>query len=740
MLTRNQPLLIAAQGIHWSHQRLLAIAAQICLLILSVTLLGNVIITLGERRLQEDWAIQRYSELQAVGTVIADKVAFQQFRTQMFAKSELLKLYLDLPSSEREEKLKQNWNIIRDNIPELLDLALFDPQGNFKFATSDDFGNEPLPSALLGASRNMGGSEIYTSPLEFNPINGKLEPYMYQLAWLENPDQSIRGYLVTYTSMAQILKSIKPAYSSSQSPLLMLDTQGLLYAGVEAAPSLQRVPDTMGGSLRQSYPALWRKMATSNFGQFHGDNATFVYLKVELTTQYETRREYFLVSYVLNDDIAAKFTEWRSLLIIGASVLTILASLLIFLSHLYRLEQGSRRYCIELSNRLFHRDFGCIIVNDNSRVISANERAATQLGLPNDELLDRSLQRILHLEDHEYTKIMLQVQRSGEWIGEFDSGVESQSQLVAHIKTQQESIKSKQYLLITFEDVSELNNTKNDAYISQMLNDSAVPTALIQADGNLVRTNQAFDEQLQIQQNPTDNLTELLNRDLGNKWSQILQQITLQGSWKGQVICSQNHIVNDCLQATLKGHLDSSGELEYIVCTFEQAVKKQSLAERGELVPHRTTVLVNIRDLESYFTSLDSHSRETSSLILIDITAESMLSHMSDIGQLENRQKEVELKILRDLPTGYQMSHWQLGKLIIILPTTDADEAHHFAIKSMSNLSDIGLSEGICMGIATYQTGLTLEQYLSHAEVALKRAKQTGEQMICQAFTRQNLG
>ena len=113
---------------------------------------------------------------------------------------------------------------------------------------------------------------------------------------------------------------------------------------------------------------------------------------------------------------------------------------------------------------------------------------------------------------------------------------------------------------------------------------------------------------------------------------------------------------------------------------------------------------------------------------------------MSDIGQLENRQKEVELKILRDLPTGYQMSHWQLGKLIIILPTTDADEAHHFAIKSMSNLSDIGLSEGICMGIATYQTGLTLEQYLSHAEVALKRAKQTGEQMICQAFTRQNIG
>lgn len=155
------------------------------------------------------------------------------------------------------------------------------------------------------------------------------------------------------------------------------------------------------------------------------------------------------------------------------------------------------------------------------------------------------------------------------------------------------------------------------------------------------------------------------------------------------------------------------------------------------MVPHRTTVLVNPRDLESYFKSLSSTNRETSSLILIDITAENMLSHMSDSSQLENRQKEVELQILHDLPIGYQMSHWQLGKLIIILPSTNADEAHHFAIKSMSNLKDIGLNEGICMGIAAYQTGQTLEEYFSNAEVALKRAKQTGEQMICQAFTRQ---
>ena len=123
--------------------------------------------------------------------------------------------------------------------------------------------------------------------------------------------------------------------------------------------------------------------------------------------------------------------------------------------------------------------------------------------------------------------------------------------------------------------------------------------------------------------------------------------------------------------------------------------------------------------------------------MLLDIAAEGMLSHMSDIGQLESRQKEVESQLLRELPNRYQMSRWQLGKLIIMLPDTDSDQAHYFAIDTLSKLKSNGLGDGICIGIAAYQGGQILEQFLSNAEVALKRAKQTDEQNICQAFTRQ---
>ncbi|WP_394205143.1 diguanylate cyclase [Shewanella waksmanii] len=737
MLTPKIPQLIPAQGIHWSTQRVVAVVTQISILIIAMILLSNVVITLGERRLQEDWAAQRYSELQAVGSLIADKVSFQQFRTQMFAKSELLNRYLNIPSEVRQLKLEQNWDVITNNIPELLDIALFDPQGKFKFSTTENFSHEPLPPALLGGARNMGGNEIYTSSLEFTPINGKLEPYLYQLAWLENPDQSIRGYLVTYNSMSRMLKSIKPAYSSNESPLLMLDTQGLLYAGAEKKPTIKRIPDTMGGSLKQTYPALWRKMAMSNFGQFHGDDATFVYLKVELATQYEARREYFLVSYVRNDDIAANFSEWRKILITVGIVLTALASFLILLSHFYRLEQRSRQYSAQLASRLFNLDGGCLIVNDTNRVISANEQAAQLLSTPIDELKERSLQRILQFEDDQFLQVLSSIEINNFWSAELADLDENAPMLRVVIKSETDS-HFNPYLLVSLEDVTLLKQTQHNANLNSLLNDSAVATALVLSDGNLEMANNAFQTMMSIEPNQQVNLIKLLNNDLGSQWSSICQQIMLQGQWSGKLLCEAEGADNHCVQATLKGHLDNAGDIEYIVCTLEKAHETLPQTGQSNLKPHRSTILTNLRDLDNYFTSLTPYNRDGSSLVLIDITAEGMLSHMSDIGQLESRQKEVELHLLKGLPIHYQMSHWQLGKLIIILPNTTADNAHQFAVKSLNDLNDIGLGSGICMGIAAYQTGQSLEMFLSNAEVALKRAKQIGEQNICQAFTRQN--
>ncbi|WP_299492559.1 PAS domain-containing protein [uncultured Shewanella sp.] len=736
MLKRNFPVLIHAQGLHWTHQRLLGLASQLCMLAVAVIIVTSIIITLGERRLQEDWATQRYAELQAVGGLMADSISFQQFRTQMLAQSEVLDEYLVAPSANKQAYLKQKWQVMVNNVPALLGVALYNTKGQFVFATTDEFGQEPLPPSLLGNAKNIGKDEIYTSPLEFTPIEGVLEPYLYQLAWLTKDEHEIQGYLVTYNSVSKMVNSIKPAFSSQKAPLMMIDTQGLLYSGANKQPEISRFPRALGDSLKQSYPALWRKMAMSNFGQFHGEDATFVYLKIELVTQYETRREYFLLSYVRNSDIAAKFHQWRNILIIAAVLLTLLGALAIILTHLYHLVLRSRQFSLELSNQLFHADIGCMIVNDNGRVVTANEITAELLRQPMDDLADRSLQRILQLEDDHYAQMIESLTQHESWEGEIKIDPDGKQILVVKIHLKPNADKLYRYMIVTFEDISELKQYQQDVYLNQLITENSVPTVLSNANGTIIRANSAFDNMVNITDHNDQNLTQLLEKDLGKNWSQITQQIFTQGSWIGTIDGKENEQLEASTQATLKGYLDESGDIEYIVSTFERSLSQNNYLQEGDLIPHRSTILVSLRDLDDYFHNMSPLNKEFSSLLLLDITAESMLSHISDIAQIENRQREVESQLFRDLPHRYQIAKWQLGKLIIILPNTDADQAHYFALESLNKLQANGLGDGICIGIASYQEDQTLEQFLSNAEIALKRAKQTGEHNICQAFTR----
>lgn len=474
----------------------------------------------------------------------------------------------------------------------------------------------------------------------------------------------------------------------------------------------------------------------SNFGQFHGEDATFVYIKVELTAQPELHRDYFLLSYIRNEDIAARFSQWQNIVIVAALILTMLAAWVILLSHMYRLQHRSRQYSIDVANSLFNSDMGFILANEHARIISANPKAAEFTLVPLDDLTDRSLQRTLNLDDVTHAQMMDQVYRSGEWSAQLSLESIDGPTLKTRVRQAPRISRGLPNLLVTLEDISELTSSRQQAFLSDLLCDNTVATALTDATGKLIKINPVFDQLMQLNGDLNHDLASLLANDLGNQWPRITAQISMQGQWQGQILCSPNLRHSNCLQATLKGHVAADGEIDYIVCTLEQAADRIRGPEQRSFVPHRSTILLNLPDLERYFTSLTVQSRNHSSLLLMDINPEGMLSHMSDIDQLETRQQEVEVQLLLEIPAHYQILHWQLGKLIVILPDTDAIQAHHFALNTMEKLNSNGLGEGISIGIASYQEGQTLEQYLSNAEVALKRAKQNNDQNIGQAFTR----
>lgn len=730
------PLGSLTQGLHWSHQRILAVASQLSMLLVAVVILANMLITLGERRLQEEWAIQRYSELQTIGTLLTDKVGFQQFRTQLFAKDELVKQYLSNPQFSSQQKLQESWRELVQHIPELLGIALYDPEGKIKFTTQANIANATLPTAQLDSLNDLGSNEVFTSPLEFAPLNGQLEPYMYQLTRLESPAQAKPNYLITYHSMVQMLETIKPAFSSNKSPMLLLDTQGLLYAGMSELAPLAHMPDSLGGSLRQTYPALWREMSMNNFGQFHGEDATFVYLKIELTNLTEARRDYFLLSYIRNDDIATRFSQWQYIVIISAVILALLAAWAILLSHMYRLQQRSRQYSIDVANALFNSDLGFILANEQGRIISANPKAAHAIQVPVDEINDRSLQRALNLDDAPYAQMFEQVQQQGEWSAKLSLENPQGAIWDTQIRHAPRLGRGQPHLLVTLKDISSLINSQQQAFLNELLCDTAVASALSDANGKLIKTNPAFAQLMQFNGELTQDLKLLLANDIGNQWPRIISQINSQGQWQGQLLNSAHRHQGHCLQATLKGHFNSEGEIDYLVCTLEHGLQHLEDAEVRNLVPYRSMVLRQLADLERHFAALPAQNRNLSCLLLLEINPAGLLSHMSDIDQLESRQQEVEVQLLLVIPSHYQLLHWQLGKLVMLMPDTDATTAHHFALNMLEKLNSNGLGDGICIGLASYQEGQTLGEYLANTEVALKRAKQNNDHNIGQAFTR----
>lgn len=729
----NQSFLLPSQGPSWSRQRLLGLSAQLLVLLLVATIFTSVMISLGEKRLQQDWATQRYSELQTVGTLLADKVSFQQFRTRLFARGELLRQYLESPTQVRKTQVLSHWQSLVDNMPDLLGVALYNPAGKLEFASSDIFGGARLPASLLGSNRTMGGKDVYTSPVELLANNGQLEPFMYQLSWLENPDQSIKGYLVTYNSVAKTMTSVRPTFSKSSSPLMLFDDQGFMFVGPEGDGS-NGIPNIQGESLAASFPALWQQMNGKYYGQFHDQDATYVYIKIELATQYETKRELYLVSYIDDLEVAAHFTHWRHILLTFAVSMVLALSAVIILSHLYRLEQRSRMLNIELSRGLFNTDAGWMIAGDSGRIIKANRAASQALKQDTDELEDRSLQRALQLDEATYREVTSLLNATGYWQGEVDL----QSRGGGTVRTRIRKIllldQRREYLLVNIDNITELTQTRHEAYLYRMMTEVETALALTKADGTIIKYSPACKQLLQLESREPGKLLACLDEEGEDLWYRITEQLNAQGFWKGQLGCNHPAGNGTGFKASLKAIANGEGELEYIACQFTRTIAKNAVT--GDMVPHRSAVLINHTNLQRYYDSLPTDGRDSASVMLLDVTPARMLSHMSDIGQLEQRANQIEVQLLREMPRNYQMSHWQLGKLIVVMPGTQANKAHEFAEQIMQMLTNLGLAEGLSIGIAANQPGQSLQQFLSNAEVALRRAKQPGEQNICQAFTR----
>ena len=730
-------LLFSAQGITWSYQRKLALASQLIMLVLGMIILMNVMVNLGERRLQNDWATQRYGDLQTLGTLLSDNVSFQEFRTRTFAQSEPLNHYFESPTKAQKHKLLKLWSDLTKNIPDLLEVAIFDEKGNISFSSSPNQFLLRLPEEVVKNKGAYSGENVYTSEIKFAPIKGILEPYWYQASWVENPKSGKQGFVVIFTSLNQTIQKIKPDIGMYNSVFSILGAHGTIYTGSDFNKlKPEQVQVGVGGSFAQAFPDVWRDIVLTKFGQFHTSDATFVFLNIDLNSQDNIgANDYYLVSFELDKDIVSRFTHWKKLMLAVGIVITLLASLLIIIVHLYKLEKRARGYNIELVDCLFNDDHGVLIANEKGRIVAANKAAAEILNITKDKLIERTLSRIFHLEIDEYQKLINDYSENGTWAGQIDLRQFGAGVIDISMKSAPDTqFLEQDFVIVNLNDVSQLIHTQERKNLLKKLADSAVPVALVDNRGSLIHVNNQFDNFLRLGGRLDKTLIELFGSEIEPQWNQIQQQISLKGSWQGHLsMLADGSSIN--VDILLNNYTAADTDNEHLICTL-LPVKHSQGANNREVIPFRSAILVSYSDVERYFKKLDANKRLHSSMMLMEITPEGVFSHISDRGKLEKRQQDIEMRLLLELPKAYQLAQWQLGKLMLILPNTSADEAHQFALDMMKKLEEHGLADGVCVGLVVYHEGQTFSQFMDNAEVALKRAKHNGEHNICQAYTR----
>ncbi|WP_394131185.1 PAS domain-containing protein [Shewanella maritima] len=730
-------LLLNSQGIRWSQPKILSLLSQLITLNVAIIIIASMSISMGERSLQDDWAKQRYSELQTIGNLSAERANFLKFRTLTIARSEILEQFLDNPTPSKRQQLITQWNSLTRNVPELLNVALYDPEGRLRFASSDNYFDIELPEHILSPDRAFGGNDIYSSDLSFAPIDGVIEPYIYQLAWLENPDHSIRGHFITVNSVLRLLDSIKPAFFDESSPLLLFDPGGYLFAGANQNRPLPGMPNSIGVSLSQTYPELWEEMNTEKFGRFHGDEATFVYLKSEMITQDNRKRDYFTLSYIRHDDISDNFFKLRMVAIFIALLIAALTSIIVYHRHKTSLDEVAKDNSMRLAYGLFNSAKSSLLVTEKGRIIRANETAYIQFDLPTESLVDRTLQLIFNLTNEQFDLIKQTVSRHNSWNGVLTLNGENKASFNAYIKLDPalQTSQERNYWIITFDDITPLIDSINQATQYQLMSDAAVAIALTDADGEIVKANTRFKQLMKLDNIEHQSILPLLGHTITSQWNNIANVLPAQGVWTAQLTPFSNASFEHSLKISVNGQLSLEGDVEYLIITLEEtsATLSQSANKRAQ---QSNNFVIRMSDFEARFHSLSESSRSSTSLMLLDISPSGIYSHMGSTEQLEKHHKEVELVLLMDLPENCQIISWQLGKVLIFISDTNPTQSHQYAMEINESLSDKSLAEGINIGIAGYLETQELEDYLAKSEVALKRAKQSGDHNICQAFTR----
>ncbi|GLP95556.1 hypothetical protein [Paraferrimonas sedimenticola] len=698
----------------------------VCLSVIAIVCYGVVRLNNAQTQLEKrHWADHSFNQLQTVANMTSEEMGNQIRRTGFFASSSLLSNYLNYPNETNQERLQANWEYYTEQLASMQGLAFYDLNGNLELSTTNDFMPQKLEAKVINDSALLANQTFYTSEMQLHPIDGKDTPLFYLVNLMETTPGMDRGYFVHYISAEQVLGTAAPYLAQNNRPIVVLDEYGGLFYQRGSSAGLA-LPYNLGDQITEVAPELWQQMQGQAFGRIAGEEATYVYIKASLAGGIETNRhDYYLISYIRNDQIQAALTRHHNVVIGIGVILGLLAIALVITIFTLHNETATRKYSHKLAKRLFSVGSPILIVSKSQRVLYANDGARHLFG-EQTRLEDSSLKSLLGFDEAQAQKLLKFDQQHNIGITMGQRQLSVNVECLAHRRMEDSSI---ELFILGLTDLSQVAQLeRNNKRLHAQL-DSAQMNLLVTPDGKIENANPAYesflaDYHLEL---PGNNLKTLLEQQQANFWQRLTNHCHSHKNFSARIQLSNEHNQSAALEVSAKGQWSKSDQLRYI------SVQMTVVANSIEPLP-----VNQLNDsqaaLERQLERLSDEDSAGIQLMLFDVAPKTSTFENGEDELIQYLTQQIEL----DFPNTWQRWHWRPGQLMVLVPKGEAQEIYYRVRKVHLALSSLDSEHRISTAITGNPHLADADGLYRQLNIALRRAKQMSGMKICIAFSKQS--
>ena len=540
-------------------------------------------------------------QLEAIRSLQQNDLVFLETLVFQLAADTELQRFVTTPTDLSRELILDNWMRVAERVSWIFQIRLISNSGYETMRV--DYDRESGFAQDVNSRQNkrdrdyfrqaigLGQGQIYISPINLNREYGELSypltPVLRMAVPVIQPSGQSSGILVVNFFADKLLDVLSQVSAGARGETLLLNGHGEFLQGYSDTDSWSHelTPDD-ARRFMDMYPALWERIRREGDGEFRQEGERFLFRTLEIADDGVEQRQYHLLRHITESDIGAEYEEQTErLYFIFASLLMI--SLLITWAYYYnRLSREIEHQSLDLISVLFDSREAVLITNGEWRIKLVNDAFCENTGFSHDDVDDKPCGELLFIDQPGLVgEIEDSIDSEGYWSGEVESLGKDGSHRTSIVFAN--AIRSKRGLItryvIQLVDITDRKHMENELSISAAAFQTRQAISITDADGNIIRVNDAFTEitgyspQEVIGENP-----RILSSGRHDKsfYENLWNEIDTRGFWQGEIWNrhKDGKIFPEWIR--ISSISNRAGEVIHYVATFEDITERKELEDR----------------------------------------------------------------------------------------------------------------------------------------------------------------